>query len=189
MTWPAILCALLVVGAAMLAVDRAMREPWHWPIAALLCVWMLDPMRPDSGPWGRAWLLVLPALSAAVGSLVLMRSGVAGLVALGTTLLCGGSELRRSGDAASALLFASAVSLVAQAMAALVASRRRLAFPDQCALALLAGDVAALAGPLADVASVRTMHDRWWLAQVQAAIVAGLLCALHIALPIRGRRG
>jgi hypothetical protein len=188
-TWPAILCALLVVGAALLAVDRAVMHRRHWPIAALACVWMLDPLRPNAGRWACVWALALPALSAGAAVMVLARAPRSALAALGLVLMAGGAELRRSGDPASALLLASALSLVAQALAALFAASRRLDLSDRCALALLAGDVAALAGPLADRASLDLQIDRWWLAQVQGAIVAGVLCALHIMAPMEQRRG
>ena len=146
-------------------------------------------MRPDAGHLARAWLLALPTMAAALAFLVLARLRIAAIAAAGLVLVAGGAELRRTGDPASALLLASVVSIVIQSLAALAASRRRLDLTDRCVLVLLAGDVAALAGPLGDLAGSDLQAARWWVAQWQAVAVALVLGAMHVAADLRERRG
>ena len=180
MTSAAILCACLVAIAAALAVGRATLDEDHGPIAALLLLYALDPLRPEHGGAAMTWALALPALSAATAVAVLARASLGALAASAAVLALGAAELRRSGSPASALPLASGVAVVVQAMAALAASRRRLGLADRCAVLLLAGDVAALAGPLGDIAHVELQRQRWWLAQWQGAAVAAVLCVLHL---------
>jgi hypothetical protein len=179
-TSAAILCAGLVAIAAALAVGRATLDDDHGPIAALLLLYALDPLRPEHGGAAMTWALALPALSAGAAVAVLARARLGALIASTVVLGIGSAELQRSGSPASALLLASGLSVVAQAMAAIVASGRRLGLAARCALLLLAGDVAALAGPLGDIAHVELQRQRWWLAQWQGAAVAAVLCVLHL---------
>lgn len=179
-TYAAAMCAALVASSAVLAVARATLDDDHGPIAALLVLYALDPLRPETGAAAQVWALALPALSAAVAVAVLARMRLVALAVGAAVLAVGAAALRRSGDPASALLLASAVSVAAQVLATAEAAGRHMRLADRCALLLLAGDVAALAGPLGDVARLELQHDRWWLAQWQGAAVAAVLCVLHL---------
>jgi hypothetical protein len=172
-------CAALVTCAALLAVDRAFVHRAHWPLAALLGTWAVDPMLPASGGFAVAWTLALPALSAAVGVGLFARSALDGGSALVGVLVAGAVALHR-GDPATAAIVASVVSLAAQALAAVLLAGRRLDLLDRCALVLLAGDVAALGGPLGDRCSWALRAERWWIVQWQGALVAAVLVAMHL---------
>jgi hypothetical protein len=182
-TTAAVLCAALVGLAALLAlVVTARTDREHWPLAAALALYALDPLRPNVG----AWALVLPALSAALAVAVLARLPGLAPLATAAVLACGMAELDRSAAPARALLLACGVGVAIQGIAALSASKRRLALADRCVLVLLAGDVAALAGPLGDAARWEHQAERWWLAQWQGAAVAAVLVVLH-AVALRRR--
>jgi hypothetical protein len=169
-TWTASLCALLVMAAALLAADVADVDRTHRPIAALLAVWMVDPLRPVDGSAVAVWWAVaLPALSVAAAALVLQRSRIAAVAAAAVVFLAGPS-----------LLTASMVAVVGQALTAALGAGRPLSLAGRCCLVLLAGDVAALGGPLGDVAAWPLRAERWWIAQWQGALVAAVLVAMHL---------
>lgn len=172
-------CAASVACAAALALGRATAERAHWPIAALLGAWAVDPMLPAVGGVAVAWALALPALSAAVGVGVFARSSLEAASACTVVLVAGIVSAHRV-DVASAVVAASAVSIAAQTLAAALLVRRRLDLVDRCALVLLAGDVAALGGPLGDRCSWALRAERWWIAQWQGALVAAVLVAMHL---------
>lgn len=164
-------CAALVTCAAVLAVARADIDAAHRPIAALLAVWMLDPVRPvDGSALADVWAIALPVASASAAMLVLGRSRFAALsAALLVATLGAGSPL-----------LAVTASILVQGLAALDAARRRLDLSDRCCLVLLAGDVAALGGPLGDHAAWPLRVERWWIVQWQGALVAAVLVAMHL---------
>jgi hypothetical protein len=169
-TWTASLCALLVMAAALLAADVADVDRTHRPIAALLAVWMVDPLRPmDGSTLAVWWMLALPAASVAVAALVFQRSVPGALGSALIVFLAGPS-----------LLTASIVSVLGQALAAALSAGRPLSLAGRCCLVLLAGDVAALGGPLGDVAAWPLRAERWWIVQWQGALVAAVLVAMHL---------
>ncbi len=170
MTWTASLCALLVMAAALLAADVADADRAHRPFAALLAVWMVDPLRPvDGSALADAWSLALPALSALVAGLVWGRS-------LLTAAACAGVVLLNATDE----LTASIVSIAAQLLAVGGVAGRPLTLADRACFVLLAGDVAALGGPLGDRGAWAFKVERWWIVQWQGALVAAVLVALHL---------
>lgn len=170
MTWTASLCALLVMAAALLAADVADGDAAHRPVATLLAVWMVDPLRPlDGSALAVWWMLALPSASVAAAALVFQRSVIAAVGAAVVVLAAGPS-----------LVAASLVAVVGQALAAALGAGRRLDLAGRCCLVLLAGDVAALGGPLGDVAAWPLRAERWWIAQWQGALVAAVLVAMHL---------
>jgi hypothetical protein len=179
-SWAQPLAALLVVGAAVLAVDRALWDRAHRPLAAALALWMFDPLLPEVGPWAKAVSIGWPALSAALAVLVLMRLRLLALVAATLVAAYGLSQLRAGETPAAAALHASLFAVGIQVLAAVSACRRRFRLVDRCVLVLLAGDVAALAGPLGDARHLDLQRVRWTITQWQVAATAGVLIALHI---------
>lgn len=189
--WVQPLAALLVVGAALLAVDRALWDRAHRPLAAALFLWMFDPALPEVGPWAEAVAIGWPALSAALAVLVLMRLRLLALVAATLVAAYGLSQLRAGETPGIAALHASLFSVGIQVLAVVPACGRRLRLPDCCAFVLLAGDVAALAGPLGDARHLDLQRERWTVTQWQVAATAGVLVALHIVASLwrsRARR-
>lgn len=164
-------CAAMVACAAVLAFSRADVDVAHRPIAALIAVWMLDPLRPvDGSALADAWAIALPVTSATVAALVLGRSRFVALAAATLVATLGiGSPL-----------LAAAASILVQGLAALTAARRTLGLPDRCCLVLLAGDVAALGGPVGDHVAWPLRAERWWIVQWQGALVAAVLVAMHL---------
>lgn len=190
MTWAEVVAAWLVILAAVLAVDRAMISRAHWPVAAVLCLAMLEPLRPDEGAAAKALCLALPALSAWLAVRVLARARL--LAACAAALVFAVGAWRGSIDWGTAPVWASATSVGVQAFSFLsVAPRRRLWLSGRCVVVLLAGDVAALLGPLGERAAPPVQRAAWWIVQWQAAAVALVLCLLHVhqALADRRRRG
>jgi hypothetical protein len=169
-------CAGLVTCAAVFAVARAAADEAHWPLVPLLTVWALDPSRPvDASALASTWALALPAASAATGALVLQGSVPGALLWACAVFVAGPS-----------LLTVSIVSVLGQALAAALSAGRPLSLAGRCCLVLLAGDVAALGGPLGDHAAWPLRAERWWIAQWQGALIAAVLVAMH--LHARARR-
>lgn len=170
MTWTASLCALLVMMAALLAADVADGDATHRPIAALLAVWMVDPLRiVDGSPLAAWWMLVLPAASVAASALVFHRSVPAAILWSVAVFVAGPS-----------LFTASAVSVLGQVVTVALGAGRRLTLAGRCCLVLLAGDVAALGGPVGDHVAWPLRAERWWIVQWQGALVAAVLVAMHL---------
>ncbi len=187
MTWAEVSAAWLVILAAVLAVDRAMISRSHWPVAAVLCLAMLEPLRPDEGTAAKILCLALPALSTWLAVRVLARARL--LAACAAALVFSVGAWRWSVDWDTAHAWASAASVGVQAVALFaVAPRRRLWLPDRCVLALFAGDAAALLGPLGERAAPPVQQATWWIVQWQAAAVALVLCALHVHQALADRR-
>jgi hypothetical protein len=185
-TWAEPAAAMLVILAAALAVDRAMVSRSHWPIAAALCVAMLEPLRPDAGAVAKAVCIGIPALSAWLTVRVLARSDLLALCAAALVLTAGSWRLD---DWAAAPTWALTTSVIVQALAVLiVAPRRRMRLADRCVLVLFAGDVAALLGPAGEHAAPPIQQAAWWVVQWQAAAVALALCLLHVAAELAERR-
>ncbi len=186
MTWAEPAAAMLVILAAALAVDRAMVSRSHWPIAAALCLAMLEPLRPDAGAVAMVACIGLPALSAWLTVLVLARSGLLALCAAAQVLVIASW---RFDDWATAPTWALTTSVLVQALAVLaVVPRRRLRLPDRCVLVLFAGDVAAVLGPAGERAAPSVQQAAWWVVQWQAAAVALAVCLLHVAAELAERR-
>lgn len=163
-------CVALVTLAALLAVVRATDDDAQWPLVPLLAFWSLDWARPvDASALAATWTIALPAASAATAALVLQRSVFGALAWAAAVFLAGPS-----------LLAASVVAVLGQALAAALGAGRRLSLAGRCCLVLLAGDVAALGGPLGDVAAWPLRAERWWIAQWQGALVALVLIAMHL---------
>lgn len=188
MTWAEVAAAWLVILAAALAVDRAMISRAHWPIAAVLCLAMLEPLRPDEGTVAKLLCLALPALSAWLAVRVLARARL--LAACAAALVFAVGAWRWSIDWSTAPVWASAASVITQALA-LLGVTRYLWLSDRCVLVLFFGDVAALFGPLGERSTPPVKTATWWVVQWQAAAVAAVLCLLHVhqALADRRRRG
>lgn len=178
--------ALLVILAAALAVDRALISRAHWPVAAVLCVAMLEPLRPDAGPVAKVSCIGLHALSAWLAVQVLTRSRLLALCAAALVAAIG-AWASPTWDAAP--VWAAVTSVIVQALAVLaVAPRRRLWLSDRCVLVLFAGDAAALLGASGDVAPHAIKATLWWVVQWQAAAVALTLCLLHVHQALADRR-
>jgi hypothetical protein len=158
----------------------------HWPLAAALCLAMLEPLRPDVGPVAKLLCLALPALSAWLAVRVLARSDLLALCAAALVLTAG---LWRLDDWTAAPAWALTTSVIVQALAVLiVVPRRRMRLADRCVLVLFAGDVAALLGPAGEHAAPPIQQAAWWVVQWQAAAVALALCLLHVAAELAERR-
>jgi hypothetical protein len=186
-TWAECAAAWLVILAAVLAVDRTMVSRSHRPVAAVLCLAMLEPLRPDEGAAAKVLCLALPALSAWLAVRVLVRARLLATCAAALVFSVGAWRWSVAWDTAP--VWASAASVAIQAAALLaVAPRRRLWLPDRCVLALFAGDVAALLGPLGERAAPPVQQATWWIVQWQAAAVAAVLCVLHVAQALADRR-
>jgi hypothetical protein len=178
--------AVLVILAAALAVDRTMIQRSHWPLAAALCLAMLEPLRPDAGPVAKVVCIGIPALSAWLTVRVLARSDLLASCAFMLVLAVGSW---RFDDWAAAPTWALTTSVIVQALAVLaVAPRRRMRLADRCVLVLFAGDVAALLGPAGESAAPPVQQAAWWIVQWQAAAVALALCLLHVAAELAERR-
>lgn len=178
--------ALLVILAAALAVDRTLVQRSHWPVAAALCLAMLEPLRPDAGTVAKVLCIALPALSAWLAVRVLARSGLLAFCALTLVLMVAASKWATWGSAPA---WAFGTSVTVQAVAVLaVTPRRRLLLADRCVVVLLAGDIAALLGPVGERAAPPIQHAAWWLVQWQAAAVALTLCLLHAHQALADRR-
>lgn len=179
--WAEPVAALLVILASALAVDRALVSRAHRPVAFVLCVAMLEPLRPDAGLVAKFVCIGLHALSAWLAVRVLARARLLALAAGALVFVIGAS---RWSDWEAAPTWAAVTSVIVQACVVLaVVPRRRLWLADRCVVALFAGDVAALLGAPTLAA--------WWVVQWQAAAVALVLCLLHVhqALADRRRRG
>lgn len=163
-------CAAFVTLAALLAVARAPADDAQWPLVPLLTVWSLDWARPvDASALASTWTIALPAASVATSILVFQRSVPAALAVAAVVFAAGPS-----------LLTASIVAVAGQALTAALGAGRPLSLAGRCCLVLLAGDVAALGGPLGDHAAWPLRAERWWIAQWQGALVAAVLVALHL---------
>lgn len=184
--WAETAAAVFVILAAALAVDRTWVQRSHWPVAAALCLAMLEPLRPDVGPMAKVLCIGLPALSAWLAVYVLARSHLLALCAAALVLVAASWHLD---SWTSAPTWALGTSVLLQALAVFaVAPRRRLRLADRCVLVLLAGDVAALLGPAGERAAPPVQQAAWWLVQWQAAAVALALCLLHVAAELANRR-
>lgn len=184
--WAETAAAVLVILAAALAVDRTWVQRSHWPVAAALCVAMLEPLRPDAGPVAKVVCVGFNVLSAWLAAYVLARSHLLALCAAALVLAVASWRLD---NWISAPTWALGTSVLLQALAVLaVAPRRRLDLAGRCVLVLLAGDIAALLGPAGEHAAPPVQQAAWWLVQWQAAAVALALCLLHVAAELADRR-
>jgi hypothetical protein len=178
--------AVLVILAAALAVDRTMIQRSHWPLAAALCLAMLEPLRPDAGPVAKVVCIGVPALSAWLAVRVLARSDLLALCAAALVVVVATWNLTPWDDAPT---WARDASVAVQTIAVLaVAPRRRLRLADRCVVVLLAGDIADLLGPAGQKAPHAIKVAMWWVVQWQAAAVALALCLLHVAAELAERR-
>lgn len=158
-----------LAAAAALACIVARRRAEHWPIAiALVLASALDAIRqlaPMSASLSELLYVAHPALSIWCALRVLGSFGQAAAIISAVAWPVIYSE------------HPFAISLAAQLYAAgcwLLVQRRRATTSDACALMLLAGDAAALLGPLA-----WDGRELWWIVQGQGLLVALALGAVQ----------
>jgi hypothetical protein len=187
-TWPEIVAALLVLLAACLAVDRALVYRTHRPVAAALMLLVFDPARPRHGLAGLLLYFSWPALSAWLAARAMLRRQLLAIVAGVVVLAYGYAQARGERETAGAFAAASVLSVALQATAVAAGWRRRFGVAARCVLVLLAGDVAALLGPIGAGGPPLTRAAGQWIVQWQAALVAGALAAVHIVAAWRPRR-
>jgi hypothetical protein len=172
--------SLFPIGiAALLAILVALRSPEHWPVAfALNAFFIADFLLGQhiGGPWlDLALYLAAPALSAWCAILVLTEhSGAAAGVEAWLILALVASTSSDGWEAAP--LIGHLASVAVQGMSAWAWGRSdlRASGSSLCVLAMFAGDVMALLGPLG-------LGGPWWIVAWQTALLGVVLCVIQLA--------